>query len=188
MALGRGGEFALGKFEDRLARVDQIEGALDLKEDSLAVVRDPDFREQRIARQADAHLGRAGVVDRVVDHLGHPVSPDVADLLWQIGEEWGLPPPLGREGLLAPRGAYEEGAEYGRLLSQILRLFANESNHDFAMRQFRFFVRTGSPWLQFGHALMATMMKAKNFVEMEQALLQFFSAPQAMAERTQLRS
>ncbi|MGE3974193.1 MAG: tRNA-dihydrouridine synthase family protein [Bdellovibrionales bacterium] len=108
-------------------------------------------------------------------------------LFWQVGERMGLSAPSGRLGL-APRNSLEEGAEYGRMLLQMASLFAGEENQDLALRQFRFFVRTGSPWLQFGHTLMAGMMKSKNFAEIESFLLQFFAAPQMMAERTDLRS
>ncbi|MFM8409227.1 MAG: hypothetical protein ACKOCT_03050, partial [Alphaproteobacteria bacterium] len=39
----------------------------------------------RVRLEFDLHFRRAGVVDRVVDHLGGPVVPDVAHVVGQIG-------------------------------------------------------------------------------------------------------
>ena len=113
-------------------------------------------------------------------------------LLWQIGEALGLPAPAGREGERAPRTPEEEGAEYGRALMRFAKLIqehypAEQYPGDLGMRKFRFFVRTGSPWLQFGHDLYARSTKAKNYAELDEALNAFFNSPHTMAARTELR-
>jgi tRNA-dihydrouridine synthase len=108
-------------------------------------------------------------------------------LLWQIGERMGLPAPLGREGDRAPSTSEEEGAEYGRALKRLSKLMNEYFPGDLGMRKFRFFVRTGAPWLVFGHDLYARSTKAKNFEELDEALNRFFEAPQSMSARTDLR-
>ena len=108
-------------------------------------------------------------------------------LFWQIGERLGLPAPLGREGERAPVTGMEEGAEYGRALRRLLALVEEHFPGDLGLRKFRFFVRTGSPWLQFGHDLYARTTKAKTFVELALALDEFFSREQHMTKRTELR-
>jgi tRNA-dihydrouridine synthase len=107
-------------------------------------------------------------------------------LLWQVGEELGLPPPPGRLGP-APRGPEEEGAEYGRALMRFLTLLRESFSEEQSLKRFRFFVRTGGTWLDFGHDLYARSTKAKTLEELEEALAAFFSRPQTMASRTELR-
>lgn len=107
-------------------------------------------------------------------------------LLWQVGEALDFPPPPGRTGR-APRTREEEGAEYGRALMRLADLMSEHFREDLALRKFRFFVRTGGPWLMFGHDLYAKSTKAKTMLEVKAALVQFFAAPQPMTPRTELR-
>ncbi len=81
MAIRRGGQLALGELEDRLARVVQAQRALDLHEDPLPLVGDDHLGEERVLADLDPHLRGARVVDRVVDHLGGRVVPDVTHVL-----------------------------------------------------------------------------------------------------------
>lgn len=108
-------------------------------------------------------------------------------LFWQVGERLGFPPPPGRKGERAPATPLEEGAEYGRALKRLSQLTQEYYPGDLGLRKFRFLVRTGSPWLQFGHDLYARTTKAKTFAELDQALEEFFSRPQLMSARTDLR-
>jgi len=108
-------------------------------------------------------------------------------LLWQLGEALGFGPPPGREGQRAPCGPVEEGAEYGRSLKRLLALMSEHFSDDLTLRKFRFFIRTGAPWLQFGHDLYARSTKAKNTVELALALEEFFAREQSMTSRTELR-
>jgi len=109
-------------------------------------------------------------------------------LFWQVGEELGFPPPPGRPGERAPRTPEEEGAEYGRSLKTLL-VYMREAfrAEELCLRKFRFYVRTGSPWLLFGLDLYARATKAKTLDELAAALDEFFARPQPMSGRTELR-
>jgi tRNA-dihydrouridine synthase B len=109
-------------------------------------------------------------------------------ILWQIGEELGFQAPAGREGESAPRSGAEEGAEYGRMLLKIIDHFSKSPFPDLALRQLRFFVRTGSVWLEFGNTLFGLVSKAKDFDEARSFVRDFFKVEQNMMERTTLRS
>jgi nifR3 family TIM-barrel protein len=108
-------------------------------------------------------------------------------LLWQVGERLGFAPPMGREGERAPRGPAEEGAEYGRALRLLAQYMREHFCEDLGLRKFRFFVRTASPWLLFGHDLYARTTQAKSFDELELKLAEFFAQEQPMCGRTELR-
>jgi len=108
-------------------------------------------------------------------------------LLWQVGERLGFAPPEGRVGR-APSTPEEEGAEYGRALRRLLRFHREHFEEGLGMRKFRFFVRTGSPWLVFGHDLHARAAKAKTYDELEAQLDAFFAREQTMSARTELRA
>lgn len=108
-------------------------------------------------------------------------------LFWQVGETLGFPAPVGREGERAPRSPEEEGAEFGRSLKRLALLMREHFTEELGMRKFRFHVRTASPWLQFGHDLYARSTKAKTWGELSDQLETFFSQPQAMTARTELR-
>jgi len=107
-------------------------------------------------------------------------------LFWQLGERLGFEPPIGRVGR-APQTPEEEGAEYGRALLRLLELHLEFFSEPLALRKFRFFVRTGSPWLMFGHQLYALTTAASSGGEMKNALERFFSQGQSMSLRTELR-
>jgi tRNA-dihydrouridine synthase len=108
-------------------------------------------------------------------------------MLWQVGESLGFAPPPGMEDRTAPRTREEEGAEYGRCLVQLMDHCRQYFGEDLAMRKVRFYIRTTSVWLTFGHTLISISMKAKSFPEMREAVLKFFDGPVEMVPRTQLR-
>lgn len=108
-------------------------------------------------------------------------------MLWQLGEKWGFAPPEGKEGLLAPRGPREEGAEYGRALMRLIGYSSQYFSDDLAMRKIRFYVRTTSVWLDFGQSLVGVCAKAKNLREMELGVRALFEAPIEMCSYTELR-
>lgn len=108
-------------------------------------------------------------------------------LLWQAGEKLGFAPPEGRGGR-APATPEEEGAEYGRALQRLLKYHREYFEENLGMRKFRFFVRTGSPWLVFGHDLYARTTNAKSYDDLEQRLETFFAREQPMSARTELRA
>lgn len=120
-------------------------------------------------------------------------------MMWQVGEMLGLPAPnfvdefnlgawdeaLGRR--RAPRDPFEEGAEYGKCLLLNLKLCREHFGENLAIRKIRFFVRTTSVWLLFGHTLISVTTKAKTFSELEAGIVQFFSNPVEMTQKTDLR-
>ncbi len=108
-------------------------------------------------------------------------------LFWQLGEHLGLKAPAGFKGISAPATPAEEGAEYGRALMKMAGLCELYFGENLGLRKFRFFVKTGSPWLIFGHQLYSLMTKAKTFLEVQTYLAQFFSREQEMNGRTELR-
>jgi len=107
-------------------------------------------------------------------------------MLWQLGEDWGFDLPQAKTGK-APRGSYEEGKEYGKFLLRLLDLMKIYFNEDLTQRKFRFYVKTTSVWLPFGHSLYALMTKAKTTVEMKEYIEEFFSQDIEMSDYTELR-
>lgn len=87
----------------------------------------------------------------------------------------------------------EEGAEYGKMLLKFVDLseyyFCQKLGHkeDYAFRKIQFFVRTTHVWLEFGHTLMSEINKSKSFPEMKKRISDFFSTPQRMVAKTDLR-
>ncbi len=108
-------------------------------------------------------------------------------LFWQLGERLGFAPPPLKAGKTAPRTPIEEGAEYGLAVAKMAWLCEKYFGENLGLRKFRFFVKTGSPWLLFGHQLYSLMTKAKNFSEVKSYLKVFFSVEQEMSARTELR-
>lgn len=120
-------------------------------------------------------------------------------LLWQLGERlggFGAPSaardpsaPSGSSGAIrrAPSNPVEEGDEYGRSLKRLAVLMQEHFNEELGLRKFRFYIKTGGPWLLFGHDLHARSTKAKSWTEMNTMLDAFFSREQPMSARTELR-
>lgn len=109
-------------------------------------------------------------------------------LLWQIGEALGWPPPVGREGQMAPLGPLEEAREYpkafGIFLDTANQLFPPEA----ALKRARFVTHWGSRWLEFGHEFWKRIARGQSTAEMQAIATEFFDAPMRMWERTELRS
>jgi tRNA-dihydrouridine synthase B len=107
-------------------------------------------------------------------------------MLWQLGEKLGFANPPGKTGA-PPRSMEEEGAEYGKVLLQLLPLMKKYFGEELAQRKFRFYVKTTSVWLPFGHSLYANVTKGKNTQEIETAVADFFSRTVEMTAKTELR-
>ncbi|MCE3011065.1 MAG: tRNA-dihydrouridine synthase family protein [Proteobacteria bacterium] len=115
-------------------------------------------------------------------------------MMWQLAEDLGFEIPQGgvfssrtgdrRE---APRTALEEGAEYGRSLLRFLDYCEEYFPESYGIRKFRFHVKMTCVWLQFGHALFALTARAETYQRQREFLLEFFSVPQEMNPRTDLR-
>lgn len=108
-------------------------------------------------------------------------------MMWQVAEELGLGAPQGREGESAPRTPLAEGAEYGRSLLCLIDECEKYFHHDLALRKIRFYIRTTSVWLMFGQSLISVSTKSQNLVELRSGVHNFFSKPQEMVPRTELR-
>jgi nifR3 family TIM-barrel protein len=108
-------------------------------------------------------------------------------MMWQLGEELGFNPPVGKENLKAPRTSEQEGAEYGKCLLRLIELSRKYFGDELAMRKVRFYVRTTSVWLLFGQALVSACAKAKDMDEMATSVRLFFSNSVEMSARTELR-
>ncbi len=108
-------------------------------------------------------------------------------MMWQLGESLGFAPPPGREGMLAPRTALEEGQEYGRCLLRLIALCGQYFREDLALRKVRFYVRVTGVWLDFGNALTGVCAKAQDLEQLKNEVKLFFESPQEMCQRTDLR-
>lgn len=107
-------------------------------------------------------------------------------MLWQVGERLGFAPPLGFSGR-APSTPEEEGAEFGRACSHFLSLLEEHFVFEEGFKRFKFYLRMVCGWLEFGHFLFASTSKAKDYAGVREAVEKFFSGPQSMVLRTNLR-
>lgn len=112
-------------------------------------------------------------------------------LFWQVGERLGMKAPSsaivdGR--LKAPLTKEEEGAEYGRCLLRFIDLSLKHFGENLAQRKVAFYLRTTIPWLEFGHTLIGLSAKSKTLQEFKTEVENFFSVPQAMYPKTDLRA
>lgn len=111
-------------------------------------------------------------------------------LLWQVGEKIGMKPKenlLIGDRVLAPSSQEEEGAEYGKCLLFLIDACVKYFGESLALRKVSFYVKITHPWLEFGHSLVGLCDKAKNSEQLKQYILDFFSVPQKMYAKTDLR-
>ncbi len=105
-------------------------------------------------------------------------------MFWQLGEDLGMAPPEGFEGLKAPRTAYEEGAEFGRHLLRFVDHLYFYFDEQEAMKHFRFYLRVSHVWLMFGHELARKSTVCKNQEDCRALVKDFFSRPQSVSQST----
>lgn len=111
-------------------------------------------------------------------------------LLWQAGEAWGFPPPVGREGERAPHRPDQEARECARAVlrySELCYFYFSPFSEGLALRKFMFYIKTMSPWLIFGHELFSICSAAKTFDDLNRRLHRFFAMEQRLMDRTELR-
>lgn len=108
-------------------------------------------------------------------------------MFWQLAEDLGWEVADHLKTREAPRTPIEEGAEYGLALLNLIDLCEKYFVHDMALRKIRFYIRTTSVWLLFGHALISVSTKAKNLEELKWGVTEFFKTPQEMTGWTELR-
>jgi len=107
-------------------------------------------------------------------------------LMWQVGKRLGMQNPVGFEGD-PPTTPYEEGAEYGHALKYFIETLREYFTEEDAMKRLKFYVRVSQVWLEFGHSLWASMSKCQTLDQARDAAQSFFSVPQKMTSKTQLR-
>jgi tRNA-dihydrouridine synthase B len=127
-------------------------------------------------------------------------------LMWQLGEELGWPPPPGFEGRACPRTPEEEGREFGEALFYFVEcletyfpesmeagglrtgaLSCTPSGTQPGLKRLNFHLRNAHPWLEFGHALAASLSRAHDYAGAKTRVREFFSQPQRMSAETELR-
>ncbi len=96
-------------------------------------------------------------------------------MMWQLGEELGMAPPVGKEGKRAPRTKEEEALEYGRALKQFVIYCFEFFDGTFANKKIKFYLRVSHMWLNFGHALCKKLGKCKTPEEYIEIIEDFFS-------------
>lgn len=107
---------------------------------------------------------------------------------WQIAEALGLPPPVGRDGDVAPADGFAEGAEYARALGNFIDVCERTFTTEDAIKRLKFFVHWGGRWLDFGHELWRRMTNVRGLDEARVVTADFFAVPQRMSARTTLAS
>lgn len=106
-------------------------------------------------------------------------------MMWQLGERLGWPNPKGRAGV-APKTDQEEALEWYHFLRKLSERMEFYFPLGVGMRKYQFFIRTSSPWLQYGNFFYGKITACKDFGEVRNCLDKFFSQPQFMLERTTL--
>ncbi len=108
-------------------------------------------------------------------------------LLWQVGERFGLPAPIGKTGR-APSTAEDEGREFYLCAKKILNEMRERFRPVVALKKYQFYIKTSSVWLEYGHFLYAKITKCQTFEAIDQALDEFFASEQRMIQRTEWRT
>ncbi|MGE3387965.1 MAG: tRNA dihydrouridine synthase [Bdellovibrionales bacterium] len=102
-------------------------------------------------------------------------------LLWQVGERLGWDVPR------APQTPEEEGAEFGCALLFFLEKLEEYFPLEAGLKRLNFHLRNAHPWLEFGHALAASVSRAKTYQAARERIEMFFTTSQSMSARTELR-
>ena len=109
-------------------------------------------------------------------------------LLWQYGEDKGLPAPVAFKGQKAPRTGEEEAYAYGEMLIHFMKDCQEIFEAKDAFKRVLFFVNVSHSWLNFGHPMMLQIKKQKSVAEMIPVVEQFFSkSGLSMTKTTDLR-
>ncbi len=91
-------------------------------------------------------------------------------ILWQIAVKLNLADAV-IDGVKVPETPEEEASEYYRAVLRLLDILLSYFGDDeYSLQKARFFIATGSKWFLFGHSFWRISMKAKNLVDMKQAI------------------
>lgn len=96
-------------------------------------------------------------------------------IMWQLGEELGMEPPLGKEGMKAPRTKEEEAYEYGRALKQFVIYCFEFFDETHANKKIKFYLRVSHRWLNFGHFLCKKLGKCNSRETYIETIDEFFA-------------
>ncbi len=112
-------------------------------------------------------------------------------LFWQLGEALGFAPPAAAhlDGRMrkVPRTPEEEAQEYGRVILHLIEIMSRSFAPPLALRKLRFYLKTTSVWLDFGHTLQSLAHRADHISELPPLIVKFFESPHRMFARTDLR-
>lgn len=110
-------------------------------------------------------------------------------LLWQVGRRLGFKDPVlaSSDEVSLPSKPEEEGAEYGRCCLRYLDFLEEHFSFVDGAKRFRFHLRVTSIWLEFGLTLYAMCAKGDSYSALRESVQKFFSQPQVMFQKTQLR-
>lgn len=109
-------------------------------------------------------------------------------LLWQIGEDLGLPSPVGFEGKSAPRTASEEAYAYGESLELLCHYLESYFDETQALKRLRFHLHVSHSWLNYGHSLKLKIGKVQGWREARACIRLFFKTEGlTMTQKTDLR-
>jgi tRNA-dihydrouridine synthase B len=107
-------------------------------------------------------------------------------MIWQVAERLGLSSPLlGR--FKAPQTPAEEGHEYGQALLFLIDELRQHFKEDLGVRKLKFYIRHTHMWLTFGHTLDKNISKAMTYNDGQKIIEDFFTRPQLMMKKTNLR-
>ncbi|OYZ22895.1 MAG: nitrogen fixation protein NifR [Bdellovibrio sp. 28-41-41] len=85
------------------------------------------------------------------------------------------------------RTSEEEATEYGLCLLKYIQLSRKYFGNNLALRKVNFYLRTTTPWIEFGHSLIGIGQKAKTTEDLELAVIEFFKYGHRMSAYTELR-
>ena len=94
----------------------------------------------------------------------------------------------GREGQGPPRTGQEEATEYGRSLLTLIDLLQEYYEDRPGLVRFKYHVKTGHVWLNFGHSLVSKLVNVKTYDQAREIVSQFFTSSHLlMSKKTNLR-
>jgi tRNA-dihydrouridine synthase B len=108
-------------------------------------------------------------------------------IFWQVGEDLGLPSPIGREGERAPRTPQEEGAEFHRALTSFCDHLETHFTPAEQMPRLRLFLAWGHKWLFFGHYLCTRVNRCQSLSSARLVIGKFFEESKTLQARTALQ-
>lgn len=102
-------------------------------------------------------------------------------LVWQVAYKLGYPVSK------PPETPEEEGREFGCAALFFLEQLQLHFPVEAGLKRLHFHLRNSTPWLEFGHALAASISRAQSYQEAKDRLELFFLHEQRMFQRTDLR-